>query len=125
MQAPEGLAGGLEAMETVVKGDAKVYCIAAASIIAKVVRDTMMVEYDKQYPQYGIAQHKGYGTAKHMAAIARHGACAIHRLSFAPVKGNYRRTTGGDLVKLTNKEKQQWQKQQEEIKKQKKKKKRK
>ncbi|RMX69252.1 hypothetical protein DD238_003912 [Peronospora effusa] len=72
--------------EAVVKGDSKVFSIAAASIIAKVTRDRLMREYDKQYPQYGLAQHKGYPTKAHVAAIAKHGACAIHRLTFAPLK---------------------------------------
>uniref|UniRef100_A0AAV1UMN8 Ribonuclease n=1 Tax=Peronospora matthiolae TaxID=2874970 RepID=A0AAV1UMN8_9STRA len=72
--------------ETVVKGDTKVYSIAAASIIAKVTRDRLMREYDQQYPQYGLAQHKGYPTKAHVAAIAKHGPCAIHRMTFAPLK---------------------------------------
>ncbi|RLN14902.1 hypothetical protein BBJ28_00015970 [Nothophytophthora sp. Chile5] len=72
--------------ETVVKGDAKVFSIAAASIIAKVTRDRLMREFDAQFPQYGLAQHKGYPTKAHVAAIAQHGPCAIHRLTFAPLK---------------------------------------
>lgn len=64
------------------KGDAKVYSIAAASIIAKVTRDRMMEEYDKEYPEYGFASHKGYGTKAHMEAIRQYGPCPIHRLSF-------------------------------------------
>ncbi|KAL4177634.1 hypothetical protein KRP22_002564 [Phytophthora ramorum] len=72
--------------EAVVKGDSKVYSIAAASIIAKVTRDRLMRQYDEQYPQYGLAQHKGYPTRAHVAAIAEHGACAIHRMTFAPLK---------------------------------------
>jgi ribonuclease HII len=72
--------------EAVVKGDSKVYSIAAASIIAKVTRDRLMREYDEQYPQYGLAQHKGYPTRAHVAAIAKHGPCAIHRMTFAPLK---------------------------------------
>ncbi|CAI5717940.1 unnamed protein product [Peronospora destructor] len=72
--------------EAVVKGDSKVFSIAAASIIAKVTRDRLMREYDKQYPQYGLAQHKGYPTNAHVTAIAKHGACAIHRMTFAPLK---------------------------------------
>ncbi|KAG2439786.1 hypothetical protein HYH02_010421 [Chlamydomonas schloesseri] len=70
----------------VVKGDATVACIAAASIIAKVTRDRLMLELDKQYPQYGFAQHKGYGVPQHMAAIHTHGPSAVHRRSFEPVK---------------------------------------
>ncbi|KAG7399470.1 hypothetical protein PHYBOEH_008842 [Phytophthora boehmeriae] len=72
--------------EAVVKGDGKVYSIAAASIIAKVTRDRLMRDYDLQYPHYGLAQHKGYPTKAHVAAIAQHGPCAIHRMTFAPLK---------------------------------------
>lgn len=68
--------------ETVVKGDSKSYSIAAASILAKVTRDRLMLEYDKQYPQYHFAQHKGYGTKAHYEAINQHGICKIHRRSF-------------------------------------------
>ncbi len=67
---------------SVIKGDAKIYSIAAASIIAKVTRDRIMREMDEVYPQYGFAQHKGYGTAKHMQAIRENGLCPIHRRSF-------------------------------------------
>lgn len=68
--------------ESIIKGDAKCYSIAAASILAKVTRDRIMREWDKLYPQYGFATHKGYGTAKHIAAIKEHGLCPIHRRSF-------------------------------------------
>lgn len=68
--------------ETVVKGDAKSCSIAAASILAKVTRDRLMLEYDKMYPEYLFAQHKGYGTKAHYEAIKQHGVCEIHRLSF-------------------------------------------
>ncbi len=68
--------------ETVVKGDSKSYSIAAASILAKVTRDRLMLQYDKKYPQYLFAAHKGYGTKAHYEAIAQHGVCEIHRLSF-------------------------------------------
>ena len=68
--------------ETVVKGDSKSYSIAAASILAKVTRDRLMLEYDKKYPEYLFAQHKGYGTKAHYEAIKQHGVCEIHRLSF-------------------------------------------
>lgn len=67
---------------SIVKGDAKNYSIAAASIIAKVTRDRIMYEWDKVYPQYGFAAHKGYGTAKHIQAIKENGICMIHRKSF-------------------------------------------
>jgi len=70
----------------IVKGDSLSFSIAAASIMAKVTRDRQMVEYDQQYPEYGFAGHKGYGTKRHMAAIAEHGPCPIHRMSFAPMK---------------------------------------
>ena len=68
--------------ESIIKGDAKCYNIAAASIIAKVTRDRIMREYDEIYPQYGFINHKGYGTAKHITAIKEYGLCPIHRKSF-------------------------------------------
>lgn len=67
---------------SVVKGDAKNYCIAAASIIAKVTRDRMMREWDEVYPIYGFAKHKGYGTAEHIRIIKENGPCLLHRKSF-------------------------------------------
>ena len=70
----------------IVKGDARSYSIAAASVLAKVTRDRLMLEYHAQFPAYGFDEHKGYGTAKHLAAIAKHGACPIHRKTFAPLK---------------------------------------
>lgn len=72
--------------ETIKKGDSRSYSIAAASIIAKVTRDRLMVEYDKKYPQYGFAGHKGYGSRLHMEAIARHKPCPIHRKTFGGVR---------------------------------------
>lgn len=69
-----------------VKGDSLSYSIAAASVIAKVTRDRQMLEWDRRHPEYGFAEHKGYGTLRHLAAIAEHGPCPIHRLSFAPLK---------------------------------------
>ena len=69
-----------------VKGDARSFSIAAASVLAKVTRDRLMLEYDRQFPAYGFARHKGYGTAGHLAALAKHGPCPIHRRSFAPLK---------------------------------------
>jgi ribonuclease HII len=70
----------------IVKGDATVFTIAAASIIAKVSRDWLMTEFDKKYPAYQFAKHKGYGTKLHLNALAAHGPCPIHRQSFAPVR---------------------------------------
>jgi len=69
----------------IVGGDRKSFCIAAASIIAKVTRDRMMVELDLEYPGYGFAQHKGYCTSDHFDALDRLGPSPIHRRSFAPV----------------------------------------
>ncbi len=71
--------------EAIVKGDATVPAISAASILAKVHRDRWCAEIDAQYPQYGFAKHKGYGTAEHLAALRLHGACAQHRKTFRPV----------------------------------------
>ena len=68
--------------ESIIKGDAKCYSIAAASILAKVTRDRIMREWDLVYPQYGFAKHKGYGTAFHIQAIKEYGLCPIHRRSF-------------------------------------------
>ena len=68
--------------EPIIKGDAKCYNIAAASILAKVTRDRIMREWDEVYPQYGFVQHKGYGTAKHIQAIKEYGLTPIHRRSF-------------------------------------------
>lgn len=69
-----------------VKGDSRSYSIAAASVLAKVTRDRIMLEFDRQFPGYGFAEHKGYGTPQHLAAIAKLGPCPIHRRSFAPLK---------------------------------------
>lgn len=68
--------------DSIIKGDAKCYNIAAASILAKVTRDRIMREWDEIYPQYGFSGHKGYGTAKHIQAIKEYGLCPIHRRSF-------------------------------------------
>ena len=72
--------------KAIVKGDAKSFSIAAASVIAKVTRDRLMLQLHKQFPQYNFAQHKGYGTPEHLAALAQHGSSPIHRKSFAPVR---------------------------------------
>ena len=69
----------------IVKGDQKSVSIAAASILAKVTRDRMMIEYDKMYPEYGFKDHKGYGTKKHLEAIEKYGVLDIHRESYGPV----------------------------------------
>jgi len=71
--------------EAIVKGDAKIPAISAASILAKVTRDRWCAEYDLLFPQYGFASHKGYGTAAHLLALREHGPCPQHRKSFAPV----------------------------------------
>lgn len=70
----------------IVKGDSLSYSIAAASVLAKVTRDGMMHAYAQEFPAYGFAVHKGYGTKQHLAAITEHGPCAIHRRSFAPIR---------------------------------------
>ncbi len=71
---------------TIVKGDAKCLSIAAASIVAKVTRDRLMIAMEREYPGYGFARHKGYGTPEHKDALARLGVCPIHRRSFKPVQ---------------------------------------
>ena len=68
--------------ESIIKGDATCYSISAASILAKVTRDRIMEEWDQIYPQYGFKSHKGYGTAKHIAAIKQYGPCPLHRKTF-------------------------------------------
>lgn len=72
--------------QAIVRGDDSVAAISAASILAKTTRDAVMLELHQTYPQYGFDRHKGYGTADHLAALQRHGACPAHRLSFAPVR---------------------------------------
>ena len=72
--------------EAIVKGDEKVPCISAASILAKVTRDRWCKQYHVEFPQYGFDQHKGYGTAEHLAALRQHGACPQHRKTFRPVR---------------------------------------
>lgn len=67
---------------SIIHGDALSYSIAAASIVAKVTRDRLMLEYDKQYPQYNFAKHKGYGTAEHIRLLKEYGPCPIHRRTF-------------------------------------------
>ncbi len=77
---------GTRPSQGIIKGDQKSYSIAAASILAKEWRDEMMLDYDKQWPEYGFAKHKGYGTKVHMEALNKLGPCPIHRQSFAPVQ---------------------------------------
>ena len=72
--------------QTIVKGDQLCLSIAAASIVAKVARDEMMVGFDRQFPEYGFAGHKGYGSAAHLEALRRHGPSPIHRMSYKPVR---------------------------------------
>jgi ribonuclease HII len=72
--------------QTIIRGDSLSLSIAAASILAKVSRDRLMIELDSQYASYGFARHKGYGTAYHLQAIHTHGPCPLHRYSFAPVR---------------------------------------
>ena len=76
----------------IVKGDMTVPAISAASIVAKVFRDSLMSKLDRQYPVYGFAQHKGYGTPQHVNALRVHGACPVHRRSFRPVRAALERT---------------------------------
>jgi ribonuclease HII len=72
--------------EAIVKGDAKVAAISAASILAKVTRDRQLLDHHAAFPQYGFDRHKGYGTADHLQALREHGPCPLHRRSFAPVQ---------------------------------------
>ncbi len=83
------------------KGDAKCLCIAAASIVAKVARDQLMVAQEAGYPGYGFAAHKGYGTARHRAALEQLGPCPLHRMSFAPLrdKGGCQDSIGSDATR--------------------------
>ncbi len=83
-----GQLGFVPRQKAIKKGDRLCFSIAAASILAKVARDQMMVEYDRLYPDYGFAQHKGYGCSFHLAALARYGPSPLHRRSFKPVREN-------------------------------------
>ncbi len=78
--------------QPIIKGDEKVFSVAAASIVAKVTRDRIMLELDKKYPQYGFAQHKGYGTKLHFKNLNQHGPSPVHRRSFKPVKNLLNKT---------------------------------
>jgi len=94
-QECRALSGYLPYQKTIVKGDQLCLSIAAASIVAKVARDEMMVAFDEQFPEYGFAGHKGYGSAAHLQALRRYGPSPIHRKSFAPVR---------DLIEATRAE---------------------
>ena len=99
--AAAAAAAGSFGVEAVVKGDGKVYSIAAASILAKVTRDRIMTWYEEQYPGYGLLQHKGYPTGAHRAAVARLGPSPIHRLTFAPLKGVFSQAdVKGELLQV-------------------------
>jgi ribonuclease HII len=80
--------------EAIVKGDSKVPCISAASILAKVERDRWCESIDQAFPNYGFAQHKGYGTVAHLSALQTHGPTIWHRRSFAPVAALLQQTAG-------------------------------
>jgi len=83
----------------IIKGDSRCFSIAAASIIAKVSRDRIMLSYDKRFPEYGFSRHKGYGTRFHLEAIKRYGPCKIHRKSFAPILWQSQRGRGTAPIK--------------------------
>jgi ribonuclease HII len=72
--------------KNIIKGDRLCLSIACASVIAKVVRDRIMIDAHEKYPEYGFANHKGYGTPEHLEHLVLHGACSIHRFTFGPVK---------------------------------------
>ncbi|SFP43039.1 ribonuclease HII [Variovorax sp. 770b2] len=84
--------------EAVVKGDALVKAISAASILAKVHRDRLCEQLHVEFPNYGFAGHKGYGTPEHLEALQRHGACVHHRRSFSPVAAALARTAAGEML---------------------------
>jgi len=73
---------GVDGIETIIKADQKIKAVSAASIVAKVYRDNQMIQFAKEYPNYGFEKHKGYGTKAHLEAIAKYGYCSIHRKSF-------------------------------------------
>jgi ribonuclease HII len=89
---------------SVIQGDATSFSIAAASVLAKVYRDALLVELDREYPGYGLASHKGYCSAEHMAALARLGPTPLHRKSFSPVAQQLLPFTNeeGDLLVLAD-----------------------
>ncbi|HNW92925.1 MAG TPA: ribonuclease HII [bacterium] len=81
------LPAGVAPAQTLVRGDGTSLAVACASVLAKETRDALMIELDARYPEYGFAQHKGYGTAAHLAALRARGPCPEHRRTFAPVSG--------------------------------------
>jgi len=83
---PKKLEVATKGYKLIVKADEKVFSCAAASIVAKVYRDRIMLNYHKKYPQYGFDRHKGYGTKMHLKMIKKYGPCKIHRKSFKPIK---------------------------------------
>ncbi|MCZ6537232.1 MAG: ribonuclease HII [Gammaproteobacteria bacterium] len=101
-RCPDFAGTGLDcSSEALVGGDDRVPVISAASILAKVARDGFMVRMHRIYPQYNFASHKGYPTAEHRQALTRHGACPLHRMSFAPVRrvaGAKKTDTGDDIA---------------------------
>ena len=96
--------------EALVKGDARSLSIAAASVIAKVTRDNLMREYDKEFPEYGFARHKGYPSPQHLKALHEHGICAIHRQTFGPVRDVLEKHKGHKGSTEKHKERQEWEK---------------
>jgi ribonuclease HII len=84
--------------EALVKGDARSLSIAAASVIAKVTRDRLMLEYDKKFPNYGFARHKGYPSPQHLQALQKYGACPIHRQTFGPVRSLFNQQKGREEI---------------------------
>ena len=86
--------------EAIVEGDAKIKAISAASIIAKVHRDRILVQLHEEFPQYGFAAHKGYSTAEHLQALRVHGACKHHRKGFSPVAATFA-TVAGEVIELS------------------------
>jgi ribonuclease HII len=84
--------------EAIVNGDARIKAISAASILAKVYRDRLCEQLHVEFPLYGFAGHKGYGTPEHLEALLRHGACVHHRRSFSPVAAALARTIGGAIA---------------------------
>ena len=95
-----GVRGGISRWETIeqraiINGDAKILAISAASIIAKVFRDELMRKFAKKFPEYGFDRHKGYGTKFHLIKLRKHGPCAIHRMTFGPVRDLFLPLEGG------------------------------